>query len=64
MVDRFIELDDLPDGSMPVASLAILWYVEPSGQQFYVAKIDGDIDKTTAIGALMRLSHEYMHDDE
>lgn len=52
------------DGAVPVASLSILWYVEPDGRDGILSKFDGRQRISVTVGDLTALIHSYLHEDD
>lgn len=61
IVGKFIVNGSVPDEVVPVATLAVLWYVDEDGQDAYISKFDGKQRTSTTVGDLMALTHEYLH---
>lgn len=55
--------EGLPEGAIPVASLAVLWYIEPDGRDGIVSKFDGQQRVSVTVGDLVGLVHRYLHQD-
>lgn len=57
-----------PDGlsaeAVPIASLSMLWYLEPDGQDGVLSKFDGEQRVSVTVGDLMALVHDYLHADD
>ena len=64
IVARFTVEGSIARDALPVASLSVLWYVEPDGTDGVVSKFDGDQRVSVTVGDLMALIHTYLHDDE
>lgn len=65
VVAKFVHDPDEPlDGIMPVATLAVLWFVEPDGRDGVVSKFDGQQRVSVTVGDLVGLVHQYLHQDE
>lgn len=63
IVAKFKADEALPDGAVPVASLAIVWYIDTDGRDGYITKFDGRQRVSTTVGDLMALTHAYLHHD-
>ena len=55
--------DGLPAEAVPIASLSMLWYLEPDGQDGVLSKFDGQQRVSVTVGDIMALVHEYLHSD-
>lgn len=64
VVAKFAADGGLPDGAMPVASLAMVWYIDPDGRDGVLSKFDGRQRVSTTVGDLVALVHMYLHSDD
>lgn len=64
VVDKFVQDGSVDPASLPIATLSILWYVEPDGMDNYVAKFDGKMRTGPVVGDLTFLIHHYLHEDD
>lgn len=64
LVEKFVQEGAIDPASMPLATLSILWYVEPDGTDNYVAKFDGKMRTGPVVGDLTFLIHHYLHEDD
>lgn len=63
IVAKFRDSGDLGADAVPVASLAMLWYLDSNGQDGVLSKFDGDMRVSITIGDLTALIHQYLHAD-
>lgn len=63
IVKKFIEDGSIDPSSLSLASLSVLWYVEPDGTDNYVALMDGKVKTSQAVGDMTLLIHHWMHED-
>lgn len=62
IVEKFAEVDALEQGAVPVASLAMLWYLDDQGKDSILWKFDGDIRLSVTVGDLTALIHQLLND--
>jgi hypothetical protein len=64
IVAKFTESRDLQSGAVPIASLSMLWYLEPDGEEGVLTKFDGEQRVSVSVGDVIALVHEWLHADE
>lgn len=64
IVDKFHELDALEQGALPIATLAMLWYLDDDGKDAILWKFDGEIRLSITVGDLTALVHTLITQDE
>lgn len=53
---------EIPEGAMPVATLAVMWFLDGDGRDRFIAKFDGQQRLSITIGDLTMLVHKFQHD--
>lgn len=64
IIAKFSEDEGLADGAVPVASLSVLWYLEPDGRDGVTSKFDGHQRVSVTVGDLMSIIHTYLQADD
>lgn len=62
VVEKFRDLGVLPDDAVPVASLTLLWYLDPAGRDYLVTMMDGNQRTSITIGDLTQYIHGLAHE--
>jgi hypothetical protein len=71
-VEEFEHVKDLlPEGCLPIASIRIMAYVDPEGDNAYMMSWEGEVPISTFLGFLemakwerLQLQHEQQEEDE
>ena len=57
------EEDPLPAACVPIATLAILWFVDEDGKDSFVSRFNGQQRVSTSVGDMMAITHSWLHHD-
>ncbi len=62
-LDRIAALQELPDGAMPNAGIAIIQWLDTDGHLRWGSFTAGDVPLSTTLGLLDMAKNRFMHDN-